>query len=54
LPKYVVFSDYCDASQEIFDSYEDAKAEFERRKNDKSYNDVDAYLCVILEEYKAE
>jgi hypothetical protein len=52
--KYAVFSDYCDAAQEIFDSYEEAKAEFEQRKNDRSTNGVDAYLCKVIEEYHAK
>ncbi|MDR9794586.1 hypothetical protein GBG21_17000 [Aeribacillus pallidus] len=52
--KHAVFSDYCDAGQEIFDTYEEAKAEFERRKNDENENGVDVYLCKVIEEYHAK
>lgn len=52
--KYVVFSDYCDASQAIYDNYEDALADFKERTTDEAYNGVDAYICGVIDEYKAE
>ena len=51
--KYVVFSDYCDASQAIYDNYEDALADFKERTTDEAYNGVDAYICAVIDEHKA-
>ncbi|WP_366597606.1 hypothetical protein AB0R79_17855 [Bacillus velezensis] len=52
--KYAVFSDYCDAGQGVFDTYEEALADYNERINDSSENSVDAYLCVVIDEYKAK
>ncbi|MBU8739719.1 hypothetical protein MOB72_08425 [Bacillus licheniformis] len=51
--KYAVFSDYCDAGQTIYDNYEDALVDFEERTTNESYNGVDAYICEVIDEYKA-
>ncbi|MBS4162077.1 hypothetical protein GWP49_34030, partial [Klebsiella pneumoniae] len=53
-PKYAVFSDYCDAGQSIYDNYENALADFEERSTNESYNGVDAYICEVIDEYKAK
>lgn len=50
--KYAVFSDYCDAGQEIFDNYADAKKYFIELIDDKYRNQVDAYLCKVVQSYK--
>ncbi|MGG1103268.1 hypothetical protein ABES74_04240 [Bacillus subtilis] len=52
--KFAVFSDYCDAGQSVFDTYEEALADYNERINDDSWNGVDAYLCVVIDEYKAK
>lgn len=52
--KYAVFSDYCDAGQSIYDNEDDARVDYEDRIKRESTNGVDAYLCVVLEEYKAK
>ncbi|MFP7377699.1 hypothetical protein [Bacillus paralicheniformis] len=52
--KYAVFSDYCDAGQSIYDNYENALADFEERSTNESYNGVDAYICEVIDEYKAK
>ncbi|MCY8754818.1 hypothetical protein [Bacillus haynesii] len=52
--KYAVFSDYCDAGQAIYDNYEDALADYAERIMNESRNGVDACICEVIDEYKAE
>ncbi|MCY1629413.1 hypothetical protein LG208_05835 [Bacillus paralicheniformis] len=52
-PKYAVFSDYCDAGQAIYDNYEDALADYAERIMNEARNGVDAYICEVIDEYKA-
>ncbi|WP_155889692.1 hypothetical protein [Bacillus safensis] len=52
--KYAVFSDYCDAGQTVYEDKDSALADYNERINRESTNGVDAYLCVVLEEYKAK
>ncbi|MCY7751630.1 hypothetical protein MOB18_21450 [Bacillus inaquosorum] len=53
--KFAVFSDYGpDAGQSVFDTYEEALADYNERINDDSESGVDAYLCVVIDEYKAK
>ncbi|MCQ5303143.1 hypothetical protein [Bacillus licheniformis] len=52
--KCAVFSDYCDAGQAIYDSYEDALADYAERIMNESRNGVDVYICEVNDEYKAE
>jgi len=48
LKKYAVFIDYCDACQDVFDSYERAKEWYDKLV--ESSNGISVYLCeVILE-----
>ncbi|MEC1625438.1 MULTISPECIES: hypothetical protein [Bacillus] len=53
--KFAVFSDYGpDAGQVVCETYEEALAEYNERINEDSWNGVDAYLCVVIDEYKAK
>ncbi|MGL3988425.1 hypothetical protein ACSHMG_19170 [Bacillus [licheniformis] CMCC 63516] len=52
--KYAVFSDYCDAGQAIYDNYEDALDDYAERIMNESRNGVDAYICEVIDEYKAK
>ncbi|MED5047655.1 hypothetical protein P9738_12875 [Bacillus siamensis] len=52
--KFAVFSDYCDAGHVVCETYEEALAEYNERIEDDSSNGVDAYLCVVIDEYKAK
>ncbi|MED5102453.1 hypothetical protein SFC57_02505 [Niallia circulans] len=48
MKKYAVFIDYCDACQDVFDSYERAKEWYDKLV--ESSNGISVYLCeVILE-----
>lgn len=48
MKKYAVFIDYCDANQDVFDSYERAKEWYDKLV--ESSGGISVYLCeVILE-----
>ncbi|QTM25112.1 hypothetical protein J7W01_14335 [Bacillus subtilis] len=53
--KFAVFSDYGpDAGQVVFETYEEALADYNYRFSGDSWDNIDAYLCVVIDEYKAK
>ncbi|MDF4197309.1 hypothetical protein [Bacillus subtilis] len=52
--KYVVLNDSdFDASPEIYETYEEALAEFNDRKEDEYSDGLDLYICEVIDVRKA-
>ena len=48
--KYAVFVDYVDASQAVFDSFEEAEEWFNKLKRTKGSSDIKVYMAEAIAE----